>query len=218
MRIGKRKHRRRLDAPEPLAEVLDRAGENRFARKQLPVPLSQWRAAVGPRIADRARPIALERGVLVVKVVTSVWANELSMLAPQIIEKLAKPSPTGAPGIEVKSLRFRVGPLDVIEGIPQRRDYRRVPPPATLAPEIEHSLSRIEDDELRSTIERAARANLAWQTAPPVKKVSGSLSATLPASRGPRDAGRGTSPPDHTEGGSDEASPRSSGGGSDRRR
>ena len=118
MGIRKRRKRRRLDAPERLEDVLERAGENRFARKQLPVPLAQWRAAVGPRIADRARPIALERGVLVVKVVTSVWANELSMLAPQIIDKLAEPAPNGAPGVEVKSLRFRVGPLDVIEGDP----------------------------------------------------------------------------------------------------
>ncbi len=106
MASGKRTKRRRLEAPEPLEEVLERAGENRFARKQLPIPLAEWRKAVGPRIADRARPVALERGVLVVKVVTSVWANELSMLAPQLIVKLAER------GLEVKSLRFRVGPLE----------------------------------------------------------------------------------------------------------
>jgi hypothetical protein len=205
--------RPRLVAPEPLDEVLERAGEYRFARKQLPVPLAQWRAAVGPRIADRARPIALERGALVVKVVTSVWANELSMLAPQIIEKLAQPAPNGAPGITVKSLRFRVGPLDVIEGIPQVRDYRQVPPPAPLTPDLAHSLSRVEDEDLRAMIERAARANLAWQAAPPQR-----VSEAPPASRGLRDAGRGTSPPGRSEASSDEASPRSSGGGSGRPR
>ncbi|HVJ88175.1 MAG TPA: DciA family protein, partial [Labilithrix sp.] len=170
MGIGKRRRRRRLEAPERLEDVLERAGENRFARRQLPLSLAHWRAAVGPRIADRARPIAIERGVLVVKVVTSVWANELSMLAPQIIKKLAESEPNGRPGIEVKSLRFRVGPLDVVEGIPQLRDYRRVPPPAPLAPELAQSLSLVEDDELRSMIERAARANLAWQSAPTVIK------------------------------------------------
>jgi len=90
MRSAKRRKRRRLEAPEPLDEVLDRAGENRFAKKQLPIPLAEWRAAVGPRIADRARPIELSRGALTVKVATSVWANELSMLAPQLILKLAE--------------------------------------------------------------------------------------------------------------------------------
>jgi hypothetical protein len=218
MGIRKRRQRKRLEAPEPLEEVLERAGENRFARKQLPIPLAHWRAAVGPRIADRARPIAIERGVLVVKVVTSVWANELSMLAPQIIKKLAEQAPNGSPGIEVKSLRFRVGPLDVIEGIPQTRDYRQVPPPAPLAPELERSLARVEDDELRSMIERAARANLAWQNAPTKKKASASVSGGPPTSRGPRDAGRGNAPPDRNEEGSAGASPRSSGGGSDRQR
>ena len=218
MGFGKRIRRKRLEAPEPLESVLERAGENRFARKQLPIPLAHWRAAVGARIADRARPIALERGVLVVKVVTSVWANELSMLAPQIIKKLAESAPNGSPGVEVKSLRFRVGPLDVIEGIPQRRDYRQIPPPVPLAPELERSLARIEDEELRSMIERAARANLAWQTAPKVKTTPAPLSEAPPASRGPRDAGRGSAPPGRTDEGSYGASPRSSGDDSDRRR
>jgi hypothetical protein len=158
----KRRKRRRLQAPEPLDQVLERAGENRFAKKQLPIPLAAWRAAVGPRIADRARPIELERDVLIVKVATSVWANELSMLAPQLISKLLEG------GFTVKSLRFRVGPLDVIEGIPQRRNYRQIPPPAELAPELKASLARVEDDDLRSLIERAARANLAWQSVPAV--------------------------------------------------
>jgi hypothetical protein len=212
--MGKRRRRRpRLDAPEPLDELLERAGENRFAKKQLPVPLVTWRQAVGPRIADRARPIALERGgVLVVKVATSVWANELSLLAPQLIEKLV------ARGIEVKSLRFRVGPLDVIEGIPQRKHYRRVPPPVPLAPDLQRSLAGVEDEELRQTIERAARANLAWQ-AEPARPAPGVPTTAEPrAARVPRDAETESAPRGHRHGDSFEASPRKPGGGSDRRR
>ncbi len=166
MRSRRRSARATLDAPEPLETVLERAGENRFARRKLPIPLARWRMAVGPRVADRTRPIALERGVLVVKVVTSVWANELSMLAPQIIERLKVPGPNGAPGIDVTSLRFRVGPLEVEEGIAQQRAYRRVPPPVPLTPELEMSIGRIEDDELRALIDQTARANLAWQSKP----------------------------------------------------
>jgi hypothetical protein len=219
MRNGKRRRRPRLDAPEPLEKVLDRAGENRFARKQLPVPLAHWRAAVGPRIADRARPIALERGILIVKVVTSVWANELAMLAPQIIKKLAEQTPNGSPGIEVKSLRFRVGPLEVLEGIQQVKNLRRIPPPAALAPELERSLARVEDDDLRSLIERAARANLAWQGAPPRTGANDSrLSEAPPAARDPRAAGRGSVPPVRNAADSDEASRGSSEDGSSRRR
>lgn len=210
MGTGKRRRRPKLHAPEPLEGVLERAGENRFAKKQLPIPLAHWRAAVGPRIADRARPIALERGVLVVKVVSSVWANELSMLAPQIMKKLAESRPNGAAGVEVKSLRFRVGPLDVMEGIPQMWTLRRVPPPAPLAPELKQSLATVEDVELRTLIERVAAANLAWQSA--------TISEERRAAPGPRDAGRGTALPGRSAGDSDEASPGSSAGGSDRRK
>lgn len=205
---GKRKFRRRLDAPEPLEFVIERAGENRFAKRQLPVPLAIWRIAVGPRIADRTRPIALERGILVVKVTTSVWANELSMLAPTILEKLA----TQLPNLEVKSLRFRVGPLDVVEGVQELRVYRKIPPPAVLAPEMERSLATVEDDELRALIASAARQNLAWQQ--PAKATS----AAPPSVRGPRDAGRESAPPARNAEDSDEASPRTRGVDSSRPR
>jgi hypothetical protein len=200
--MAKRTKRRRLDRPEPLDQVLERAGENRFAKRQLPIPLAAWRAAVGPRIADRTRPVALERDVLIVKVATSVWANELSMLAPELIAKLA------SHGFVVKSLKFRVGPLDVMEGIPQRKTYRQVPPPAALEPELERSLADVPDDDLRGMIEKAARANLAWQ----------GFSATPRGAPGPRGAGKESAPPVRSEEGSGGASLRKPGGGSDRRR
>ena len=202
--MRKRHKRRRLDAPESLEQVLERSGENRFAKKQLPMPLATWRAAVGPRIADRTRPVALERDVLIVRVATSVWANELSMLAPELIAKLS------AFGIQVKALKFRVGPLDVVEGMPQRKNYRQVPPPAPLAPELARSLARVEDDDLRTAIERAARANLAWQQTP--------VTAAPRAAPGPRGAGRGSVPPGRNEADSAAASPRRPGADSDRRR
>jgi hypothetical protein len=154
---GRKRRRRKLDAPEALDELLERAGENRFAKKRPPIPVAQWRAAVGPRIADRARPWTLERGVLVVKVATSVWANELQMLAPELIARL------NARGVAVASMRFRVGALDQAERPPERRAYRKVPPAKPLAPELRAEVARVPDEGLRTVIEAAARANLAWQ-------------------------------------------------------
>lgn len=154
---GKKRFRKRLDAPEPLEELLDRAGEDRFAKKRVPIPVREWRAAVGPRIADRARPWTLERGVLTVRVATSVWANELQMLAPELVARLK------ARGIAVESMRFRVGQLDQEERPPERRTVRKVPPVKPLAPELRAEVAKVEDDGLRSVIERAAQANLAWQ-------------------------------------------------------
>ncbi|MBX3233729.1 MAG: DUF721 domain-containing protein [Labilithrix sp.] len=202
---GKRWARRRLSAPESLEEVLDRAGENRFAKRQLPIPLARWRAAVGPRIADRARPMELVRGVLVVKVATSVWANELAMLAPQIVSKLVQDL-----GLDIKSLRFRVGPLDVVEGMKETRVYRKVPPPVPLPTDLAKTIANVEDDELRAVIESAARMNLAWQTPPATSKPP--ASAAPQGARGPRDAGRGSAPPGYSGAGSGAASRRTRGG------
>ena len=154
---GKKKRRKNLDAPEPLEELLDRAGEDRFAKKRVPIPVREWRAAVGPRIADRARPWTLERGVLTVKVATSVWANELQLLAPELVARLKQR------GFAVDSLRFRVGQLDQNERPPERRVFRKVPPPKPLSPELKADVAKIEDDGLRAVVEAAARANLSWQ-------------------------------------------------------
>src|SRR4051812_34791068 len=87
-RSAKRRRRKNLDAPEPMEALLDRAGEDRFAKRRPPIPMREWKLAVGPRIADRAHPITLERGILLVKVTTSVWANELQMLAPELVARL----------------------------------------------------------------------------------------------------------------------------------
>lgn len=207
MAAGRRKKKRRtLDAPEPLEELLDRAGEDRFAKKRLPIPVREWRAAVGPRIADRARPWTLERGVLTVRVATSVWANELQMLAPELIVRLKQR------GFAVEQLRFRVGALDQNERPPERRAFRKVPPPKPLAPELRADVARVADAGLRRVIEAAASANLAWQefVAAPTEAPRGA--------RDPRAAGTRSARPDHNAAGSDAASPRTSGGGGDRRR
>lgn len=200
-----RKHKRRstLDAPEALEEVLGRAGEDRFAKRRSPISVRAWREAVGPRIADRARPVALERGVLVVKVATSVWANELSMLAPDLVRRLNER------GHAVESLRFKVGALEREERPPERRTFRKIPAPRPLAPELSAVVAKIPDDELRGVIEQAARANLAWQE---------NVTEAPRGARGPRGAGTGSARPDRSAEGSGAASRRSSGGGGGRPR
>jgi hypothetical protein len=188
-----------------MEDLLARAGEDRFAKQRAPIPPKDWRDALGPRIADRARPLSLERGVLVVKVATSVWANELQMLAPELLLRLKQR------GYAVESLRFRVGPLDVIPKPPERRSFRKVPPPLPLAPELRAAMETIADDDLRAIMEKAASANLAWQSFV-------SPSEAPQAARAPRDAERGTAPRGRNAEGSDAASPRSSGDGGYRRK
>ena len=178
-----RRSRRSLDFPESLGAVLDRAGENRFARDDGPFPRWVWAKAVGPRIAERTQPMKLDRGVLHVRAATSVWANELSMLGPDIVSRLR------AQRIVVSDLRFSVGPVATFHPAVQTRPSKKVPPPAPLPPEMALHLAQVDDPDLSQAIAEAASLHLAWQ-----EHVTAQVSATPRAARAPRDAGGESDP------------------------
>jgi len=184
-----RRRRKKLFAPESIEHVLARAGEDRFAPNRAPIPPHVWAAAVGARIAERTRPIAVENGVLVVRTATSVWASELSLLSDALLARLR------TAGIKVRALRFRVGAVEAPEHLPELR-AAKVPRPIELDPRIARTIAQIEDAELRDAITFAARANLAWQAF----NASGAqgASAAPRAARAPRDAETGNARPDRT--------------------
>lgn len=176
--------RRRAVDPEPLESLLERAGENRFAPSPPPIPERVWREIVGLRVADRARPVKLVGGVLTVRAASHAWANELTLLAPAILERLRERR------YAVDSIRFRVGAVDPWPRPPERRTSRKIPPPAPLPKDLTEQLRQVDDDELREAIALAASSNLAWQTfVAPEKPVS----AEPRAARDPRSAGTKTS-------------------------
>jgi predicted nucleic acid-binding Zn ribbon protein len=47
-----------------------------------------WRSAVGAAIASEAQPTAERGGVVTVSCSASVWAQELDLMAPAILERL----------------------------------------------------------------------------------------------------------------------------------
>jgi predicted nucleic acid-binding Zn ribbon protein len=49
---------------------------------------SRWVDAVGPAIAAEAQPTAERAGVLTVSCSASVWAHELDLMGPEILERL----------------------------------------------------------------------------------------------------------------------------------
>ncbi len=182
--MAKRRRRPKLKAPEGIGRVLARAGEDRFARTQSPIAPHVWVAAVGVRIAERTKPISLEGGVLLVRAATSVWANELSLLSDTLVDRLR------AAGVSLRSMRFRVGPIDPPERATEVR-RAKVPRPMPIEGELARIIARIPDDELREVITQAARTNLAWQTMVEPATPSGEPQAA----RVPRDAGTGSGPP-----------------------
>jgi hypothetical protein len=192
---------RNSGAPESLEAILLRAGENRFARLRPPIASRLWREAVGGRIADKARPVSLSGGVLLLRVSTSVWAHELSLLADEVGARLR------ARGVDVHQLRFQVGSLPAVERPPERRVSRAVPAPRELPPEVADGLVRVGDPTLRGAIARAAQSNLAWQETtqrPPARPANeGQGAARAPraseaetAPRGQKSSASREAPPD----------------------
>ena len=117
-----------------------------------------WSRSVPPRILEHARPVRLSRGVLIVHVSSSVWANELHYLGDDLLARLREAAPTS----RIEKIRFQVGPLP---DIPKRSEPAPRPPEpvrlAALPEELGRALSRVEDDALRKAITEAATTSLA---------------------------------------------------------
>jgi hypothetical protein len=157
-----------------------------------------WRGAIGERIASRSTPEQLRDGVLTLRVATPVWAQELSLLSSTIIERLLPL------GFVVHAVRCKVGAVEPSRSIGRTRQL--VPAAAVeLPPDLTRQLAQIADDDLRATIEAAARSQLQLQSqrhaVPQPRTQSGDPSATKPNVRGPQSAGRETAPRDRIESG-----------------
>lgn len=174
-----------------MSAILDRAGESKFCHRTAVMPQTLWRGAVGARIAERATPVSITGTTLVLRVPSSVWANELSLLSEQLCLRLRER------GIEVNELRFRVGDTPAIERPAQRRMSRKVPSTCVLPENLLENINAVEDEYLRRSISLAAAANLAWQaygTSDTEREVSGAQRGA----RAPQAYEKGTSPPAQT--------------------
>jgi len=149
---------RRRDRPRLLVEVLS---------KEYPAPAQwpmirafhAWSRALPKRVVANARPVSLERGVLIVHVTSPMWAQELTYLAPSILESIAK-----VPGAAtVRSMKFRVAKLP--DAIPLDADSTAplAPRPPAVASDgvVDAALTTIGDESLRKAVESAAAASRA---------------------------------------------------------
>lgn len=130
--------------PATLGSLLSRSSQLHPARY---VSWQSWREVVGTRVAQRSRPRALEGKTLHVTVNSSAWAQELSFLAPTIVEKLNER------GHAISSLRFSVGSVE----LPTRaaEAVRHVERDA-LPSDLLERLKELDDPKLRELIEEAA--------------------------------------------------------------
>ena len=74
--------------PRPLAGAVGHLRDQLAPQTLLAEVQQAWAAAVGPAIAAEARPTAERAGVVIVSCSASVWAQELDLMAPTILERV----------------------------------------------------------------------------------------------------------------------------------
>jgi predicted nucleic acid-binding Zn ribbon protein len=104
------KRRPRNPGPETAADLLPQVvarlgGADRAIEQRVSLA---WPEAVGAVLSRRARPEAVRGKTLIVRVDSSAYAHELTLLKAEILERLHR---TLGPGL-LDDLRTRVGPLD----------------------------------------------------------------------------------------------------------
>lgn len=133
---------------EPLGSEI-RAELSRFGPQAgMPELLDRWPDAVGATVARFAWPARIARdGTVHVNTADSIWAFELGQRAREIAERLG-----------VSKLRFAPGPLPE----PTREPERAAVTPTPEEEERARALaSRIGDEKLRESVQKAVRLALA---------------------------------------------------------
>jgi predicted nucleic acid-binding Zn ribbon protein len=75
-------------SPRQLGLAVERIQGELAPRTLLAEAQQVWPQAVGPGIAAEAQPTAERAGVLTISCAASVWAHELDLMAPVLIERL----------------------------------------------------------------------------------------------------------------------------------
>lgn len=114
-----------------------------------------WDAAVGPQIASHARASHVANHRLTVVTASPVWTQQLALLKPELLRRLAERFGAGA----VTDLFFVTGRLEPAPapGAPAAAKSR----PAVLPPDLEGELEAIEDEGVRDAVRRLILAALA---------------------------------------------------------
>lgn len=129
--------------------------------------VTEWREMVGERIAARTWPDGLKDGVLWVRVASSAWLHELTLMRDQILGGIAR---VLGPPVLVTELKLHLGARkqadadDVLAMAVQARGRRPPPPKKPLPPPaagaakdaIDRETAEIADPELRELV-RAVR-------------------------------------------------------------
>lgn len=150
-----------------LEAVFSKTGLSRNAREWR--ALYTWHRLAGPRLGRHVHAERVHGTTLFVRVATAPWANEMSYLRAELLERL-RADPGGS---FITELRFTIGPLDGLPRWDEEDPSLRPPPPPPLpAPAVDtgrvaQALLAVRDPELRAALgELFARAQAAAPPAP----------------------------------------------------
>jgi len=109
----------------------------------------QWERTVGPGIAAHAQPLSLRGRKLTLSVDSPAWMQQLSLMKPEIIEKLNRNLGAGL----VSDITLRIGEL-----APRGRPVEKQPDRPELDQEerakIDQYVAGIHDEEIREALRR----------------------------------------------------------------
>lgn len=94
--------------PKPLGELLSSLVSGRGWEERMRVGRlrDEWASVVGPDVAARSTPVALNAGVLSIRADGAAWATELTLLARSIVDKVDSYLGGGV----VREVRVSAGP------------------------------------------------------------------------------------------------------------
>jgi predicted nucleic acid-binding Zn ribbon protein len=96
----------RRAGPRQFGPTLERAAQAAAPATTLAAVQRQWPATAGARVAAEAEPIREREGEVVVACRSSVWANELDLLAPDLADRLNDALEAVSGRRPVRRLRF----------------------------------------------------------------------------------------------------------------
>ena len=78
----------RRAAPRPVGLALEALRERLAPATPLAAVQRAWPAVAGPAIAREAQPVSERAGVVTVACRSAVWAQELDLMGPDLVERL----------------------------------------------------------------------------------------------------------------------------------
>jgi predicted nucleic acid-binding Zn ribbon protein len=98
----------RRPGPRPLATALEFVTRDLEPKTPLARVQRAWRDTAGATVSEEAEPVSERAGTITVACRSSVWAQELAMLAPDLRERLNQALGAPAEAPVVRELKFVV--------------------------------------------------------------------------------------------------------------